>query len=303
LPDPNRVFEATKRLLAAVVKKEAFAGDKFTDDVGNKDFAAFGECGNAGSGDDGRAEEVVVFGDGFACVNADTNADSVGKPVKGFAQLFVQGLLERNRTFEGALGRRERSEKAISHRLDFASPVGAERLARDALVFAQKLATPCIPEEAQEVAVAFDIGEQDRAEGGAAAKSEAGAIFGGRDFEDETSNGFDDGLIPGERRRTSENREAGVRNRGDELAGTFDLEEGRVHPMKDEHGNFHLGQEVPDVRDRQGHVCSFEFRRSDTLTEKVRYPGGLGAVVESIKGGRQEISEEIPVLVDLPDQR
>jgi hypothetical protein len=77
---------ATK--FAAVGEEEAFAGAEAADGVGDEDLAAVGSGGDAGGEDDGGAEEVAVFFDGFAGVEADADvegsgSDSPAPPVSG----------------------------------------------------------------------------------------------------------------------------------------------------------------------------------------------------------------------------
>ncbi len=59
-------------------EEEAFAGGELADDVGGENLAGLGAGADAGGELHGGAEEVALFGDGLAGVEADADADAFG---------------------------------------------------------------------------------------------------------------------------------------------------------------------------------------------------------------------------------
>src|SRR5262245_43848085 len=99
----------------------------------NEDLAFPGLPGDARGHDDRGAEEVAIFFDGLARVEADAYVQRLA---------FVSG--ERSLECDGAIhrlsDRREGGHKAIAYRLHLRAAVLLEKIARDALVLAEDFA-------------------------------------------------------------------------------------------------------------------------------------------------------------------
>ena len=103
------------------------------------------------------AEEVLVFNDGLAGVEADADAEER-------VVLRGHGALDRDRALDGSRCRRERRHDAVTGVLDLAAAAGVERVADDGVVRADQLLRLRVAEALGERCGGLYIGEQDGAE-------------------------------------------------------------------------------------------------------------------------------------------
>lgn len=73
------VFEAAQGNRSPVSEEELLAGDDLADAFRDEDLAALGLRGYAGGEDDRRPEKILLFLDWLASVDADADADSLGR--------------------------------------------------------------------------------------------------------------------------------------------------------------------------------------------------------------------------------
>src|SRR5262249_55950498 len=122
--------------------------------------------------DYGGPEEVVVFGDGLAGVDAYTDAERGNLTPRPPLRLYgegerdlVCGFLEGDGALDGLLGAAEGGHEAVAHGFDFGAAVGREGFAGKALVLAQDVAAFGVAEALHHCRVGFDVGEENGAEG------------------------------------------------------------------------------------------------------------------------------------------
>src|SRR2546428_13119156 len=101
------------------------------------------------------------MGDGVASVDVDAVTNRLTLVL---CRLFYV-LLQRDGAFRGAGGGGEPDHEAVAHGFDLGAAVGGERFAGDALVLAEDGAGGLVAEALVEGSGAFDISEDDRADG------------------------------------------------------------------------------------------------------------------------------------------
>ena len=72
--ETDGILEAAEDGVTAIREQEVLAGDEVTHPFGNQDLLGRGVVADAACELDGGSEQVVVFGDGLACVDADLEA-------------------------------------------------------------------------------------------------------------------------------------------------------------------------------------------------------------------------------------
>ena len=133
------------------VKVSRLAGAQLPDDVRHEHLARLSTVADAGGELDGGAEEVIVLGDGFACVKADADAYLTA----------CQVALNLERGFDGADGGGEGGHDAVAGVFHLATAVVFERLADGVVVAVEDFLSGLVSNALSKGRRGFEVGEHD----------------------------------------------------------------------------------------------------------------------------------------------
>ena len=138
-----------------VCEVDLFAATEVADDLGGEDLAGLGAVADAGGELDGAAEVVVVFGDRFAGVEADADADLAADEVA----LDLEG------SFYGTDGGAKGSHDAVAGVFDLFAVVVGEGLADGRVVAVKDCLGLVVADGLGGGGGGLEVGEEDGAEG------------------------------------------------------------------------------------------------------------------------------------------
>jgi hypothetical protein len=160
-PDVDRLGDVLDPVLAHRLEgKRELVADVIVDRARDADPARLGQTFQAGGDVDAVAQDVTVFDNDIAQVDADAERDA---PVRSLRRLALgDGFLDRYRAFDGVDRARELDQRAVAHQLhDATAMLRDQRLDQ---LFAQRpqAGNGAGPVGAHEPTVAHHVGGQNR---------------------------------------------------------------------------------------------------------------------------------------------
>src|SRR3990170_730987 len=151
------VLEPAQGDLSPIGEEELLASDDLADTFRDEYLAALSLGGDAGGEDDRRPEQISLLLDGLTGVEADADAERLGRRLVTRGERSLKGGC----ALQGARCGAEGGHEAVAHRLDLGAAVGRQGLAGQALVLAHQFAGAGVAEALSEGGGALDVGKQD----------------------------------------------------------------------------------------------------------------------------------------------
>ncbi len=159
LIDTNRLIKPAQLCVATVGEREPLTSNEFADNQRGEDFATFGLGRDPSRGNHRGTEEIVIFSNRFAGIDANANTDRLATGAR-----LLECTLKGNRTLERTLGRGERSQESVTERLDFIPAITLECVAGDSFMVTKEFAANSVTEALHHRGMALDVGEEEGTE-------------------------------------------------------------------------------------------------------------------------------------------